>query len=242
MRKTRKTASRKVRSLMDQAQYQAAERLLLQQLAQETHNVSFRVECYSNLGNVAEAQGRVGDAFRHWSKSLSLLADLGLAETAEGERLRRLIRLWHEDTPRVWVSYSHRDAHRVDKVVRVLRRSRIDVMWDKDFLAGHSIQAQVLAAIQRCPKHIVFWSKASEKSEWVQYEKDFLGILRKQRSRDRSEHALDNIIIFYCFDGASPGNDFRDDVQIPEKNIGFATAIDRLIRSIRTSALLAALS
>ena len=125
MPNARKTASCTVRELMGQGEYQAAERLLLHELAEAGNDLVLVAECHSNLGNVAEAQGRIGDAFRHWSRALFVLNHLGLIESPEGERLRRLIRLWHENTPRVWVSYSHRDDKRVERVLHVLRRSKI---------------------------------------------------------------------------------------------------------------------
>src|SRR5262249_42347511 len=138
--------------------------------------------CHSNLGNAAEAQHRIGDAFRHWSRSLSALDVLGLSRGPEGERLRRLIRLWHE-MPRVWVSYSHRDKKKVDRVVQKLRRAEIDVTYDTQFLGGHMIQRQIQLAISRCPKGVVFWSESSQKSGWVQYEVE---LLKKKRLEDAS--------------------------------------------------------
>lgn len=237
----RKIGSRSIPYLMRQGDYQAAERLLVQRLAEAGKNLVLVAECHSNLGNVAEAQGRIGDAFRHWSRALFVLSRLRLIESAEGERLRRLIRLWHENTPRVWASYSHRDDGRVERVLHVLRRAKIEVIYDKKFLAGHSIHRQILAAIQRCPKHVVFWSQASQQSEWVQYEKDFLDTLKKQRREDSFGHAVDNVVIFYCFDNALPKDDFSDDLQIIESNLGFDVATEKLIRSITTSEVLASL-
>ena len=114
-------------------------------------------------------------------------------------------------------------------------------MYDKEFLAGHSIHRQILAAIQRCPKHVVFWSHASHLSEWVQYEKDFLEALKNQRREDFFGHAADNVVIFYCFDEALPKDDFSDDLQIIESKLGFAAATENLIRSITTSEVLASL-
>jgi TIR domain len=216
--------------------------------AEAKRDLRLVAEWRSNLGNVAEAQHRVGDAFRHWSNALFLLNRLGLARTAEAERLRRLIRQYHDTTPQVWVSYAHRDKERVDRVLRVLRHREIKVIYDREFLAGHSIHRQILAGIQRCPKHIVFWSAASQKSEWVQYEKEVLELLKEQRRKDLSEDALDNIVIFYCFSKTLPKNadslakdDFRDDLQICEGALGFKRATQLLIRSITTSEVLAVL-
>jgi hypothetical protein len=228
---------KRILELMNQLEWQAAERLLLDELAkaEQRGDLSLVAQCYSNLGNVAEANDRVGDAFRHWSSALDLLTRLGSTKTGEAERLRRLLRLWHE-MPRVWVSYSHDDTERVEPVLGALRRAGIEVMYDKAFLAGHSIQRQVLEAIERCPKGIVFFSSVSKESEWVKYE---IEVLKRQRHENLSRHALDNITIFYCLDADLPPNEFSDDLQIVEGNLGFVGATTELVRSIKTSEVLA---
>jgi hypothetical protein len=227
----------KIESLMKQFEWAAAEALLLCELskAERRGNQALEAQCYSNLGNVAEAQGRLGDAFRHWSRAIFLLGRLGLIETAEGERLRSLLRLWHEN-PRVWVSYCREDTKRVEPILSFLRRKKIEVMYDREFWAGHSIQRQILAAILRCSKFIVFWSKNSHKSEWVHYE---IEVLDRQRSRDLSRQAWDNVIIFYCLDPILPPNSFSDDVQIVESELGPANAAAKLVQSIASSEILA---
>src|SRR2546425_8667303 len=123
MARRRKTGSQtKIGTLMKQGEWQAAERLLLHELAEAERRDDHVLvaQCHSNLGNVAEAQNRVGDAFRHWSKALVMLKRLRLAQKAEGERLHSLLRLWH-DNPRVWVSYSHVDKARVEHILAILR-------------------------------------------------------------------------------------------------------------------------
>jgi len=229
---------RTIRKLMKQSEWQAAERLLLHELAQAGRNRLRAAECYSNLGNVAEAQHRVGDAFRYWSLAIHLLNRLRLTETPEADRLRRLIRLWHEN-PRVWVSYSRHDQERVEAVLRVLRRSGIEVMCDMDFAPGHSIQRQILSAIARCPKYVVFWSARSRDSGWVLYEQEILRTVKRQRRRDHSIRAWDNVVIFYCLDGERPKNEMGGDLQIVEAQVGFASATKSLIRGIKASEILA---
>jgi hypothetical protein len=226
-----------IEKLERQGKWQAAERLLLQELANAGHNRLLTAQCYSNLGNIAETQNRIGDAFRHWSMALDLLNRLDLAETAEAIRLRRLIRLWHEN-PRVWVSYSHRDQKRVEAVLKVVRRAGIEVKYDQEFAAGHSIQRQVLTAISLCPKHVVFWSGHSRNSGWISYEREILEIVKKQRQRDRSIEAWDNITIFYCLGRVRPDNEMRSDLQIVEPKLGFALATSTLIHSIKFSEIL----
>jgi len=232
-------AQRRIRTLIKQHELQAAERILVNELAQAGNNKLLAAQCHSNLGNIAESQGRIGDAFRYWSCALALLERLGLSEAPEACRLRRLIRLWHEN-PRVWISYSHRDAKRVELVLEVLRNCGIDVLYDRNFLAGHSIQRQILTAISLCPKHVVFWSSHSRDSAWVQYEEEILKILKKQRRKDHSNRALDNIVIFYCLGKARPTDEMADDLQILESRLGFTLATKNLVQSIKTSEIVTA--
>jgi TIR domain-containing protein len=218
--------------------WQAEERRLLQTLAraQQRASQTLIAQCYSNLGNLAEKQGRIGDAFRHWSRALAVLRLMRFVGTAEYERLLRLLRLWHE-TPRIWVSYAHRDAKRVRRVLGLLEKHRISVMSDLKFAAGHSIQRQVLDAISICPKGIVFWSKNAKDREWIQYETALLHQLKKQRGKDLKQKALDNTVIFYCLDKDIPPSYFSGDLQIRERRSeqGFAAATSMLVESLKSS-------
>jgi hypothetical protein len=219
--------------------WDAAERILHSELADAEVKRDYRVQawCHSNLGHVAEAQQRLGDAFRHWSAALALLDRLGSGQTALAIRLRHLMRRWHEE-PRVWVSYSHRDAKRVSAVLRTLRRAKIEVISDIKFSAGHSILGQINAAMSRCAKFIVFWSANSSDSAWVEYERELLNVLMKRRRKDRSKRAFDNVVIFYCLGRKGPDGELRDDVQILEPKLGFRLATRILIDSIKTSEVL----
>jgi hypothetical protein len=82
---------KRIRELMTGFEWQAAGRLLLDELAdaERRKDAVLAAQCHSNLGNVAEADDRVGDAFRYWSRAFFELKGLGRTETAEGERLRR---------------------------------------------------------------------------------------------------------------------------------------------------------
>lgn len=74
--------------------------------AEDRRDILSQAECYANLGHVDEVNRRIGDAVRHWSRALWPLTELHIDQSAEGERLIRLIRQWHR-TPRVWISYAH---------------------------------------------------------------------------------------------------------------------------------------
>jgi hypothetical protein len=136
--------------------------------------------------------------------------------------------------PRVWISYAHADEKPVQRIVRRLKGEGIEVAWDDDFLAGHMIQRQIIAAIKRCPKYIVVWSKHSLKRPWVSYE---LEVLREQRLRDIEQHAFDNCVIFYCLDGTRIPAGHSDDLCILEKKCGFESGVARLASSIKKSVL-----
>jgi hypothetical protein len=219
--------------------WQEEERRVLQALAraEQKGKQVLIAQGYSNLGNLAEKQGRLGDAFRHWSRAIAVLRRLKFVGTAEYERLLRLLRLWHE-TPPVWISYARKDATHVRRILAVLRRKRIRVISDVKFAAGHSIQRQILDAIVSCPKGIVFWSKNALASEWVGYETAILNELQKQRRRDLRQKALDNVVIFYCLDDQAPPNYFRGDLQILEPELGLPDAITQLVQGLKTSELL----
>jgi len=110
--------------LMEKGKWPAAERRLLRDLsgAERREDIASCAECRANLGHVAEAQQRIGDAVRHWSVALALLDKIGHPQDAEVERVARLIRRWHE-LPRVWISYAHADGKRVAQLVKVLKQN-----------------------------------------------------------------------------------------------------------------------
>src|SRR4051812_24779147 len=145
---------------MQRCQWPAAERRLLHDLAaaEEASDLRTCAQCRANLGHVAEIDGRIGDAVRHWSAALGLLDGRSAAQGAEAERLVRLIRRWH-DLPRVWISYAHADGEHVARIAEELQRDGIEVFWDTRFLAGHMIQRQILTAVKQCPKYTMVWSK-----------------------------------------------------------------------------------
>ena len=220
---------------MARGKWVIAERHLLAELtqAERDNDVSLSAQCHANLGHAAEAQGRIGDAFRHWSRALSLMASIGLQQCAEAERLTRLIRRWHE-IPRVWISYAHKDEEHVRKIIARLSRRKIKVFSDHAFIPGHSIERQIRSRIALSPKYVVIWSRNALDRPWVDYE---LQILQDQRRTDVEGYAFDNIIVFYCLDNTPIPGEHTDDIQIFENRVGINVAIGLLARSIRTSEL-----
>lgn len=220
---------------MTRGMWPPAERLLIADLvrAERTNDIALSAQCHANLGHAAEAQGRVGDAVRHWSRALELMGRIRLPQTAEAERLTRLIRRWHE-IPRVWISYAHKDEKHVRKIIARLRRRRIAVISDHSFIAGHMIQRQVHLGISKSPKYVVIWSRNALDRPYVNYE---LQVLKEQRRADLEGHALDNVVIFYCLDNTVLPGDHADDIQIFERRLGIDTAIALLARSVKTSEL-----
>lgn len=224
-----------VKQLISLGEFEPAERLLLAKLveAEATSRLSLVAECHANLGHVAEAQGRVGDAVRHWSMALYHIGAVGLQNSAESLRLSRLIRQWHK-IPRIWISYAHGDSAQVTRIIRRLRRRRIEVRTDKDFLAGREIERQIRRAISECPKYVIIWSQKALDRPWIQFE---LQMLRDQRNTDIQKHAFDNSIIFYCLDNTPIPDEHRDDLQVLEHQLGINQAVKALAHSISKSDL-----
>jgi hypothetical protein len=222
-------------TLMARGMWAPAERLLIAELthAEKANDIALSAQCHANLGHAAEVQGRIGDAVRHWSRALELMARIGLQQSAEAERLSRLIRRWHE-IPRVWISYAHKDEEHVRRIMTRLRRRKIMIVSDHTFIPGHMIQRQVHIGISRSPKYVVIWSRNALDRPWVDYE---LQVLQDQRRADLEGHAFDNTVIFYCLDNTPLPGDHADDIQIYEERLGIDTAIGRLASSIKTSEL-----
>jgi hypothetical protein len=185
------------------------------------------------LGDLAELDGRIGDAFRYWCGALALLDRVQLGDSAEALRIRRLLRLWHS-TPRMWASYAHADEERVQSVITFLRHQGVEVEYDRNFIAGGGIQHQIVSTLARCPKYVVFWSAASRTSPWIDYELD---VIRDHRRANRAAGALDNVCLFYCLDGTPVPDEFTDDLFISEHRSGPEPATALLLRSLKTSAV-----
>ena len=104
------------------------------------------------------------------------------------------------------------------------------MLWDDCLLAGHMIQRQKIAAIRRCPKYVVVWSKHARNPPWVSYE---LELLRAQRVRDTEHQAFDNCVIFYCLDGTSVPSGHADELCIVEKSSDFRSGAAYLAKVSR---------
>lgn len=70
--------------------------------------------------------------------------------------------------PKVFISYSHADHAFVDRLVRDLQRSNVDVWIDKwDIKVGESIRQRISEGIQRSDHLVAVLSRNSVNSKWV---------------------------------------------------------------------------
>jgi hypothetical protein len=227
--------SRRGGAALIHADLQASERKVLHALARaEGRRDDRRIAgALIVLGDLAELDGRIGDAFRYWCATLALLGRLQLGDSADALRIRRLLRLWHS-SPRMWASYAHADRKRVRSVIAFLGDHGVEVEYDTNFIAGIGIQHQIVSTLARCPKYVVFWSAASRTSPWIEYE---LEVIRDQRRANLAAGALDNVCLFYCLDDTPVPDEFTDDLFISERTSGPESARALLLRSLKTSAV-----
>jgi hypothetical protein len=73
--------------------------------------------------------------------------------------------------PNVFLSYARSDASLVDRIANDLRQQGIEIWMDRqDLIPGQKWLPQIEQAISRADFMLVFISKASIASKWVQHE------------------------------------------------------------------------
>ena len=72
---------------------------------------------------------------------------------------------------RVFLSYAHKDARRVEGLVLLLEAAGSTVLQDRRFFrAGHHLRRSIEALIDRADMVFVVWSEHASASEWVAFE------------------------------------------------------------------------
>jgi len=202
--------------------------------ATQTENHIKMAVCHQLLGNVAEIERRAGDALRNWSQALRYYEAIGITCSAETERLRTLIRVWHAHQ-RVFVSYARADDAIVQSVLGRAREHGVQFETDTEFLAGRSIAGQIRRAIEQCPRFLVFFSVAYATRAWTQFE---LALYREKIRRDLEAHAADCGVIFICLPGwktqAHVIEEFQSALSL-DMSAGLEQVCGQLVRSIKTS-------
>ena len=70
----------------------------------------------------------------------------------------------------VFLSYSSRDAERIEKIVKALEQSGVSVWWDRDIPPGKTWDAVLGKALAEAKCVIVLWTENSVRSDWVKDE------------------------------------------------------------------------
>lgn len=75
---------------------------------------------------------------------------------------------------RVFISYSHKNSRRAERLAKALKAHGIQVWFDQwDILVGHNLADQIYSAITSADFLLVLLTKASVNSRWVKEELDF---------------------------------------------------------------------
>lgn len=70
----------------------------------------------------------------------------------------------------VFLSYSSRDANRIEKVAKALEKSGVSVWWDRDIPPGKTWDTVLGKALAEAKCVIVLWTQNSVHSDWVKDE------------------------------------------------------------------------
>lgn len=70
----------------------------------------------------------------------------------------------------IFVSYAREDRHRVEPFIELLEKQGWSIWWDKEVVPGHSFGNVIDKQIDQAGCVIVFWSRHSVESNWVQVE------------------------------------------------------------------------
>jgi hypothetical protein len=71
---------------------------------------------------------------------------------------------------RVFISYSHNDKTFVEKLVPILEKSRVDVIWDNNLIAGYGFHDQIKDSIASAHVFMPIITKESSERGWVHQE------------------------------------------------------------------------
>ena len=223
----------RLNSAIASGEYAIAKRLLTEQMrqAEEERDMVTLARSHHALGNIAELERRMGDAFRNWQQALWYYDAAGAHCSADTERIRDLLRSWTRIHP-VFASYARSDGAIVAATLSMARRKGVKFKIDRDFLAGRSIEEQIRTAIASCPKFLVFHSEQYSQRSWTQFE---LELYKDKFKRDTFAHASKCCIIFFCLDETHRNDThlegFRSAIFI-ERSSGADQATSQLIRSL----------
>ncbi len=71
---------------------------------------------------------------------------------------------------RIFISYSHKDIHIVEKIVNILKNNGLTPMWDKNFAFGYGFHEQIQSFIAHAHVFMPVITSASSRRGWVHQE------------------------------------------------------------------------
>jgi TolB-like protein/Flp pilus assembly protein TadD len=100
-----------------------------------------------------------------------------------------------DDRTRLFLSYSHADQAKAEKVIAAFRTLGMEIWWDAQIEAGDAFAKSIETALEAADGVVVLWSRTSIESDWVRDE--------AARGRDRKR------LIPISLDGSEPPLGFR---------------------------------